>query len=536
MRPELYHDTKRGLLVYKTGNPALVTSHVPEARQLNGAYVALPDSLRNIQLVAQLDYPIPAIMDMKGYDWPIERGRTPLLHQKIMANWMVANCRGFNLSDMGTMKTLAALWAADFIMREEGGCAVIVAPLSVLQTVWGHAIVANFLGKRSYRIVHGSAQTRERILAEIADFYIINHDGLCVGSHTRKRFELDGLSKALAARSDITIAIVDEASAYRDAATRRHRVARQIIGQRAYLWLLSGTPTSNGPCDAYGLSKLVNNAYGESFTSFHRRTMLQIGQFKWVPRPGAMHEAKKLLTPSIRFDIKDVWDGPPQTTQQREVPLTLPQKKALADMKRDLMVQIKDQTITAVHEASARLKLIQISLGAIYDASHAYHLIDASPRLNELKAIIEQARGKLLCFVPLTSIVELLYKELRDSICCEAINGQVPAQRRADIFHRFQQPENCLRMLIADPGTMSHGLDLYAATTVVWYGPTDRTELYLQANKRAHRPGQRHPVTVVQLTSTALEREIYRRLEANETMQGLLLQMVRNDFDRRICR
>ena len=88
---------------------------------------------------------------------------------------------------------------------------------------------------------------------------------------------------------------------------------------------------------------------------------------------------------------------------------------------------------------------------------------------------------------------------------------------------RSEQP----RVLIADPGTMAHGLDLYAASTVVWYGTTEKTELYLQANKRAHRPGQMHPVTVVQLVSNKLEREIYRRLESNESLQGVLLQAVR---------
>ena len=74
---------------------------------------------------------------------------------------------------------------------------------------------------------------------------------------------------------------------------------------------------------------------------------------------------------------------------------------------------------------------------------------------------------------------------------------------------------------------MAHGLDLWQAQSVVWYGPTDRTELYLQANRRAHRPGQKHPVTVVQIVSNKLEREIYRRLESNESLQGVLLQMVR---------
>ena len=63
-------------------------------------------------------------------------------------------------------------------------------------------------------VLHGSAQKRLELLDQEADYYIINHDGVGVGAHTRKKFELDGFSKALAEREDIKIAVIDEASAY----------------------------------------------------------------------------------------------------------------------------------------------------------------------------------------------------------------------------------------------------------------------------------------------------------------------------------
>ena len=214
------------------------------------------------------------------------------------------------------------------------------------------------------------------------------------------------------------------------------------------------------------------------------------------------------------------------TTQQREVALTEQQKKLLADLKRDFVVQLKSgQPISAANEAAVRTKFMQISLGAIYDADHRSHLIDAKPRLDELKAVIREAPGKLLIFVSLTNVVNLLYKELHEW-AREVVNGDTSQKDRSRIFQMFQSgPEP--RILIADPRTMAHGLDLYAAQTVVWYGPVNSTELFLQANKRAHRPGQRHPVTVVQLVSNALEREIFHRLETNTTLQGALLDVVR---------
>lgn len=87
------------------------------------------------------------------------------------------------------------------------------------------------------------------------------------------------------------------------------------------------------------------------------------------------------------------------------------------------------------------------------------------------------------------------------------------------------------RVLIAHPRTMAHGLTLTQASTVIWFGPIDSTELYLQANKRIDRPGQTKATTIVQLTSTSVETEIYRRLESNETLQGALLKLAQGGWE-----
>ena len=98
----------------------------------------------------------------------------------------------------------------------------------------------------------------------------------------------------------------------------------------------------------------------------------------------------------------------------------------------------------------------------------------------------------------------------------------------ARIFGAFQDAERP-RIIVADPGVMAHGLNLYAARTVVWYGPTDKAELYMQGNKRAHRPGQTWPVTIVQLVASELEADIYHRVATNTSLQGAMLDAVAKD-------
>lgn len=526
---QFFEDKARQLLIYPTRAPFLMQA-LPDAKLLNGEYLAVPKTLRNVQVLAHANHPVPPMITDETYDWPIVKGRKPLDHQRVMANFLASRWRAFNLSDMGTMKTISTLWAADWLMRQhpEGEFrALIVAPLSTLQRVWGDTIFANFLGHRTFEILHGTAAQRLAALNRPADFYIVNPDGVGVGAHTRKRLELDGFSLELASRQDIKLVILDEASTYKDAQTKRHRLSRLVFGKRDYIWALTGTPTPNAPTDAYGLAKLLNNAWGKSFTTFQMETMVKVSQFKWVPQKDGYEKARTLLSPSIRYDIRDVWDGPEMTTQQREVGLTEQQKKLMADLKRDLQVVVKQgQPISAANEAALRQKFIQISLGAIYDENHKTHLIDAKPRIEELKEVLEQAPGKSLVFAPLTSIVEFVYKELSKQWSCEIVNGDVGQKERTDIFSRFQST-GAPRVLVADPRCMAHGLDLWMAQTVVWFGPSDSTELYLQANKRAHRPGQKYPVTVVQLVSNKLEQEIYRRLETNTSLQGALLDAVK---------
>ena len=508
----MWFDAQRNVVVYDTPGDDRIISSVPDAVKLYNGYVAAPATLYNLQLLRYLGFPTIQPMDV-SYDWPGKY--VPFTAQRVTANFLVVHPRAFVLNDMGTGKTLAALWAADFVMRSNPGVrCLIVAPLSTLERVWADAIFQNFLGRRSCVVLHGSAAKRAELLATDADFYIVNYDGVEV------------LAKQLDSRTDIRMCIVDEASAYRNRTTERHRLARRIIAPRDYLWLMTGTPTPNGPTDAYGMAKLVNNCFGEGWGSYHDRVMQKISMYKWVPKAGAHAEAHKLLQPSVRFAISDCMDLPPCTVQARDVELSPAQASAYKAMKKDLQIMAAKGPITAQNEAVLRLKLLQISCGAIYGADREIHHVDAAPRIKALREIMEQCNEKIIIFAPFTSVVSMLHRELKKGYSVEVINGQVPARQRNEVFSAFMEREHP-RVIVADPGTMSHGLTLTAASTIIWYAPTDRTETYLQANKRIDRPGQTKATTIVQLAATAVEREIYRRLEANETLQGLVLALAK---------
>ena len=545
-----YVDSQRNLIVYP-GQPGILTQYIPDLKPLNGSYFAVPNTLANLQVLAWYNWPTPA--PMQNYDWPIEPGKTPLPHQKIYANFQALHPRCFNLGDPGTMKTLSTLWAMDFLMQQHPPGtfrALIIAPLTLIDTVWAAAIFRNFLSRRSYALLIGDGDKRMKQLEKDVDCYIINPDGLKVGAHIRrkadprkphqKRVELDGFSKALAARDDIKMVIIDEASSFKAVDTARHACATLIFGKKRWLWQLTGSPTPNRPTDAYGMAKLSNDAYGKSFKRFQAETMIKFSEFKWVPQKDGYAQAKRLLSPAVRFALSDVWNGPPMTTQRRRVDLTAEQKEHMKKLKNELQMIVKSgQAITAMNESAARQKLIQLSLGAVYDGDHFAHLVDASPRYKELEEIIESTERKVVIFVPITSVVHIVVKYLRAAwkkadlpYTCDFINGEVSKRgERQEIIQAFaNQPE--FKAIVVDPGVTAHGINEFVvADTAVWFGACDKAELWIQGNARIRRPGQKYPSTCFQIVSNKLEEEIFNRLETNTSLQGLMLQAIRNgDF------
>ena len=143
-----------------------------------------------------------------------------------------------------------------------------------------------------------------------------------------------------------------------------------------------------------------------------------------------------------------------------------------------------------------------------------------------MKELIEESEGKIIVFVPLTGVLNYLKAELEKHWTVETVHGDISKTKRDEIFSNFQKTDDP-RILIANPSTMSHGLTLTAATTIVWYAPVYSGEIYQQACARVRRPGQKRTTVIAHIASSEIERKIYQRLKDKESTQGLLLDMIK---------
>ena len=506
----------RGLLL-RVHNPEKITAAIPNSRKLNDNEVLVRWGIDESRVLKNLnikDVPSPIL---GKYDWP---GRyTPFEHQKTTSSFLTLNTRAFCFNEQGTGKTGSAIWASDFLIKEGLVKRVlIICPLSIMDSAW-RADLFNFAMHRTVEIAHGAKKKRQEVINSDTEYVIINYDGV-------------EIVKDEVANGGFDLIIVDEATHYKNAQSKRWKVLASVIKPETWLWLMTGTPAAQSPVDAYGLAKLVApKNVPKFFGAFRDMVMYKATQFKWVPKPNAKDVVFNSLQPAIRFTKEECLDLPEMTYVKREVELTAQQKKYYAYLRDQLVAVAAGEQISAANAAVSMNKLLQISCGAVYTDSGETVAFDIKNRYKVLQEVIAESSQKILVFVPFKHVIHILAEKLAaDGITNAIINGEVSAQKRTEIFKQFQTTPDP-RVLIIQPQAAAHGVTLTAANTIVWWGPTSSLETYAQANARVHRSGQNHPCTVVQLEGSKVEKHIYKMLDQRINIHAEMIDLYKNILD-----
>lgn len=494
----------------KLRNPQTVLTTIPESKAVGPHEVLVKWDVPQVHQLQAMNIKVPPPITGR-YDWP---GKfKPFSHQRTTAEFLTTHKKAFCFSDMGTGKTASAIWAADFLMKRGViNRALIICPVSIMDAAW-RADLFSFAMHRRVDIAYGSADKRRKVIASDAEFVIINFDGTKVVEQE-------------IADGGFDLIIVDEASAYKTATTKRWKTLRKLVKPETWLWMMTGTPAAQGPEDAFGLAKLVNpDGVPRTFTAYRDTVMFKVTQFKWEPKADAVDTVHRILQPAIRFTKDECLDLPDMVYVDRHVDMT-PQQRAYYDkLRKHLVIEAAGEQVTAVNAAVAMNKLLQISCGAVYTDDGSTLEFDIKNRYAVLKEVIDEAANKVIVFVPFQSSIEALSEKLNaDKVTAEIINGNVPAGKRTEIFKRFQTTPDP-RVLVVQPQAAAHGVTLTAADTIVWWSPTASLEIYAQANARIHRSGQKNKCTVVKLEGSAVERRLYEMLDKKLDVQSKIVKL-----------
>jgi len=417
---------------------------------------------------------------------------------------------------------MSALWAADYLMRTKRVRRVLVlCPMSIMHSAWMNDITSSVVHRTAVVAHHAKASRRIELIQGDYEFVIMNYDGLPL------------VAQEVRANGTFDLVIVDEASAYKTATTRRWKTLHSILRPETWLWMMTGTPAAQSPLDAYGLAKLVNpKGVPPYFGSWRDKVMNKITQFKWAPKANAKDTVYEALQPAIRFAKKDCLDLPPVMKETRTVALTPQQSKYYRLIKDQMLAQASGETISAVNKAAVVNKLLQISAGAAYTDMGETVVFDCSPRLHVLDEVFEETDRKVIVFALFRSVIDSVAEHLRArGRNVEMIHGDVNPTKRGQIINKFQHTDE-LDILVMQPQAAAHGITLTAADTVVFYGPLMSVEQYEQAIARADRKGQTSDkVRVIHIQGSPIEEKMFKAMDARVSDARLLADMFDSEFE-----
>lgn len=446
----------------------------------------------------------------------------PRPYQREALDWIMAREASALFLDMGGGKTVVTLTAIDRWLYDEASVrrVLVVAPLRVARYTWPDE-VAKWEHLRDLRVAVCCGSLRERLaaLASPAEVVVVNRENVAwLVSHCLAKggWPFDGV-------------VVDELTSFKNQGSRRFKALRRVRPWIRRFVGLTGTPAGRGLLGLWPQLYLVDRGQrlGLTYGDYVRRYFTPGARsgyvvYSYAPKPGAEDAIYQaigdvcLSLPASRY-LRDL---PPM--QEIDRPVTLPPEaaKGYRAFEREQVMQLGDASaLTAATAAVLTGKLLQYGNGCVYDAEKVPHEIHAA-KLDALEDLVEEAVGTpLLVFYSHRCDADRIRARFA-ALSPRGLDG--PEDLAA--WNRGEVP-----MLLAHPASVGHGLNLqHGGHVCVWFGLTYDWELYAQACKRLHRPGQTRPVLCYRLIAKGTRDEaVAAALSRKEGCNAALLDGVR---------
>jgi SNF2 family DNA or RNA helicase len=464
----------------------------------------------------------------RGYpdfaEYPFRGVPKPFEHQVVTAQFILDTPKCFVWNDIGSGKSWTAVWATDFLASlGEIKHVLIIAPLSTLEVVWKRTFF-HLNASLDVEVLKGTAERRKTLL---------NRDrGL--SPYKVSIINPDAIHLLADVESDVDMVICDEHAMFRNAKARRVKGLIQVCKDVPRLIFMSGSPFPESPTDIFATAKIIApDRMPKWFGQFRDLTMKKINQFKWVALPDAQETISLLLKGyHIRFRRDECIDLPPSHHAEIEVEASKQQKDLIRAVRKEAVALVEDGQVNAANEAVVISKILQIASGAVRytreDGTADVITTDAKGKFDALEEILEASSQPVIVFAPFTAVIKRIEDWLKaKDVSYLTVEGSTPPVHRLTAFDAIQN--GTIRVLVAHPQALAHGITLTTSNVVVWFSPIYSHEVWEQANGRITRPGQIRTQYIISLTCTGLESRVLQRLKEKKALQGLLLNYLQRE-------
>ena len=400
---------------------------------------------------------------------------------------------------------------------------LVIAPLRVARDTWPAEIQKwDHLKELDVSVIVGDAKTRVAAVNRFAMVYIVNRENT---KWLVEYYEKNGR------RWDFDCVVIDELSSFKNHQSQRFKWLRKI---RPYVkrWIgLTGTPTSNGLMDLWAEIGILDG--GERLGRFigrYREAYFRPGAmnphtgivYQYTLRPGAEEQIyRKISDITISMKALDYLQMPEYVSVTHEVQMNPAERDIYDRMKNDLIIPLEDGDIDAMNAASLSNKLLQMSNGAVYDENQSVRLIHQR-KLEMLEDLIEAANGQPVLVAYWFRHDKARIQDYLKSIGCET--REIKESKDIQDWNAGKIP-----VALIHPASAGHGLNIQdGGHILIWFGLTWSLELYMQANARLWRQGQKNTVTIHHIiTKGTVDEDVMAALEAKDVTQEKLIAAVK---------
>ena len=426
------------------------------------------------------------------------------------------------LLEMGLGKTVITLTAIDnllfdyFLVHK----VLIIAPLRVARDTWPAEIIKwDHIQEISYSVVVGTLDERLAALNKRADLYIINRENV--------QWLINEI------KFDYDMVVIDELSSFKNHQAKRFKSLMKVRPKVDRIVGLTGTPASNGLMDLWAQFKLLDmgKRLGKFITAFRNEYFVpdkRNGQiiYSYSLREGSEERIYKAIGDiTISMKAEDYLTMPDLINTTVLVHLNPQETKIYKDMKKKLLIELKDVEITAANAASLSGKLSQMASGAIYDNDK--NIITLHDRkLDALEDIIEAANGSPI-------LVAYWFKHDLDRIIDRLSRLKLNYSTLFKTEHIEKWNKGEYQIGLIHPASAGHGLNLqFGGYNIVWFSIPWSLELYQQTNARLYRQGQKSNIVVIQhiVTKGTIDEKILTALSSKDKVQSALIDAVKADL------
>lgn len=387
--------------------------------------------------------------------------------------------------DMGLGKTVSTLTAVKQMVEDfDSQNVLVVGPKRVVRKTWPDEIEtwSHLNGLTTSKIIGSGAEQRLAGAKKRADIHLINTENLWWLVNHFVEQQTNGQWKRKAVWPWDTV-IIDESSRFKNQDSNRYRAIRLMRKYILRMIQLTGTPAPKGLKDLWGQAYLLDlgQRLGSSFSDFQKRWYdppTRLGA-KWTIKPsaeGQIHNAMSDL--ALTLKAEDYLELPPVVDNWVRVSMTASELKHYRQFQRDLITEVKGETVNAANAGVLWGKLLQLANGAVYTEHPAWEGFH-DRKLEALLDIEESLEGKPVMIVynyrsDLARITEAFAKR---GVSYRVLNDEQDEEDwNAGKFDR----------LLFHPASAGHGTNLHknGCEEQIWFGLTPNTEYYLQARAR----------------------------------------------------